>query len=95
MKWPDRLAVVSVVYYCVCGLVVLGLDAMSGVHTGKFTIVSPHSLIAVKWLAPAGVVLSAIAFVGRPDSRTLGIAATLVCIMFALAGTLAWVLYPG
>lgn len=53
--WAGKLARYSVVYFCVCGLVVLALDLLAARARGEFVIASPASYALMRYMMPVGV----------------------------------------
>lgn len=81
------------IYYCLCGLIALGLDIANGLKNGQFTVISEYSLFLMRWLAPIGVVGSLFALILRPSRLILQAAALLLLITFSLGSVFTWIMW--
>ena len=81
-----------VVYYCLCGIVVFILDGAVALHTGHFVVASHGSVIAVRFLAPVGLMGSLAALLTAGASSLARVGAVSLLVAFAGALVFAWVL---
>ncbi len=85
--WGDRLAWGCVLDFCIVGWVLLGLDTLSYLRTGRFEVAAPAGMQLAWPLLGAGALASALAVASRPTSNRLFAAAILLEAVFA-AGAL-------
>ena len=92
--WGDRLTAACLYYWCVCGLVALGLDFASYRTTSEFQVASPGSEAPMACLCALGTLASGAAVASRPTRIWLLALAVVLALSFACGtafGVCLWV----
>ena len=86
----DRLAIWSLMYYGIMGIVALVLDLRCWMDSGQFEIASPCSVPTVSLMSVAGVALSVAALACRPRKPIRILIASVMLLVFVWASLFAW-----
>ena len=81
----DRLAIWSLMYYGIMGIVALLLDLRCWMDSGQFEIASPCSVPTVSLMSVAGVALSVAALACRPRKPIRLLIAGVMLVVFVWA----------
>lgn len=93
-RWQDDGVVYCAIYFCVYGLIVLILDAVSAARTGTFAVGSALSLPVARILLPVGLVASLACLARKPSSLLLMVGATALIAAFGLGTYFVWTPTP-
>ena len=73
-----------------CGIAALILDAAYALRTERFTVASPYSLPAMRWLFAIGFCGSLTAYIGYPARVASRVIVVVLCLAYALAIAVTW-----
>lgn len=89
-RWPDEGVIAGVLYYCLCGAILLVLDAVWALRTGSFRMVTPLSLPVARALYATGFVASVACLFGRPSRWWLTLGQLVITCVFGWATYSLW-----